>query len=61
MTLDALMRGRMQGDVMPDRIVTVDGIRLHVREVVDGKITVVGFAIPEAEEEAIEADPRESA
>lgn len=61
MTLDALIRGRMQGEIKPDRIVTVDGIRLHVREVVDGKITVLGFAIPEAEEEGIDLDPRESA
>jgi len=58
MTLDALIRGRMLGEIAPDRIVTVDGIRLHIREIVDGAITAVGFAIPEDEGEGVNSERR---
>lgn len=54
MTLDQVIRERLDGDPRPGATVIVGDVPLHVREVVDGHVNVVGLAIPAAPAEALE-------
>jgi potassium/hydrogen antiporter len=47
-TLDEIIRERLGDRAGVDSTILVDGLVLHVREVVDGEITIVGLAIPES-------------
>ena len=49
MTIDELIRSRLGEEVVEDRVVNIDGVLLHVIEVVEGKVVTVGFAIPPEE------------
>jgi potassium/hydrogen antiporter len=51
-TLDELIRGRLGDDVERGRMLEVGEITLHVREVVDGKVTAIGLAITSTEPDA---------
>ena len=45
-TLDELIRERVGDDLHAGSILFIDGLSLHVREIVDGRVTTVGLAIP---------------
>ncbi|MDR0786798.1 MAG: potassium/proton antiporter [Gemmatimonadota bacterium] len=47
MTLDELIRDRLGNDAATGRVVQMDGVMLHVLEMVGRTITVVGLIIPE--------------
>ena len=50
MTLDELIRARTKGAPAPGSTIVVEGLTLRVREVLDGRVGVVGVAIPAAAE-----------
>ncbi|MBA4157496.1 MAG: potassium/proton antiporter [Gemmatimonadetes bacterium] len=47
MTLDEVIRQRLGDGLAPDAILIIERVNLHVREIVDGHVTMVGLAIPE--------------
>jgi len=51
MSLDELIRERFGEGVFQDRVVSIDGVKLHIIEMVAGKIVTVGFAISSSEED----------
>jgi cell volume regulation protein A len=50
-TLDELIRERFGEGAFEDRVVNIDGVKLHIIEIVEGRIVTVGFAISPSEEE----------
>jgi potassium/hydrogen antiporter len=55
MTLDALLRERLGGELRRHSMLKVGEATLHVREIVDGTITSVGIVISPHEEEQVES------
>jgi len=51
LTLDDVIRAALDGEVRVGSTISVGGVFLHVREVIDGVVTSVGLAIPSAPED----------
>lgn len=49
MTLDNLIRDRFGEGAFEDRVVSIDGVKLHIIEIMEGRIVTVGFAITPAD------------
>jgi potassium/hydrogen antiporter len=45
MTLDEVIRERFGDDVRPGQMLEIGGVTLHVREIVEGRITTIGLAL----------------
>jgi cell volume regulation protein A len=56
MTIDHLIRERFGEGAFQDRVVSIDGVKLHIIEILEGRIMTVGFAIAPADDEENEED-----